>query len=67
MEKVRQVKSLSMGWCLDCHREPEKYVWPKEKVTQLWWTPEEEQIKMGKRLVEEYHLNPNSDCSTCHR
>ena len=22
MEKVRQVESLSMGWCIDCHRDP---------------------------------------------
>ncbi len=22
MERVRQVESLSMGWCLDCHRDP---------------------------------------------
>jgi hypothetical protein len=22
LERVRQVESLSMGWCLDCHRDP---------------------------------------------
>lgn len=22
MERVRQVESLSMGWCVDCHRDP---------------------------------------------
>lgn len=22
MERVRQVESLSMGWCIDCHRDP---------------------------------------------
>ena len=26
MEVVYQAKSLSMGWCLECHREPEKYL-----------------------------------------
>ena len=67
MEVVRQVSSLSMGWCLECHRNPENYVWPKEKVTKLWWTPDENNVVMGKRLVEEYHLSPKQECSICHR
>jgi hypothetical protein len=67
MEEVRQVKPLSMSWCLECHKNPEKYVWPKEKITQLSWEPEEDQLVMGKRLVEEYHLNPKVQCSACHR
>lgn len=24
MDRVRQVEDLSMGWCLDCHRNPER-------------------------------------------
>ena len=24
MERVRQVEDLSMGWCVDCHRHPER-------------------------------------------
>ena len=67
MDEVRQVESLSMSWCLDCHRNPEPYIWPKEKVTQLWWKPEEDALDMGKRLVETYHLDPSVQCSTCHR
>ena len=67
MEVVRQAESLSMSWCLECHRNPEGKIWPKDKVTQLWWEPDEDPIEMGKRLVEEYHLNPNAQCSTCHR
>ena len=67
MEVVRQAEPLSMVWCLECHRNPEDYVWPKDKVTELWWEPEEDQAVMGKRLVEEYHLNPKVQCSVCHR
>lgn len=67
MEIVQQVESLSMSWCLECHRNPEKYVWPKDQVTNLDWQPEEDQLVMGKRLVEEYHLNPKVQCSVCHR
>ena len=67
MEVVRQVEPLSMGWCLDCHRNPEKYVRPKSTVTDMAWTTTEDQLEMGRRLVAEYHLNPGEDCNTCHR
>ncbi len=39
MEVVWQDQPLSMGWCLDCHREPEKHIRPKDQVTNLGWTP----------------------------
>lgn len=34
---VHQVESLSMGWCLECHRNPEPHLVPKDKVTDLFW------------------------------
>jgi hypothetical protein len=67
MEKVQQVQPLSMGWCLECHKNPEAYIWPKERVTDLSWEPNEDPLEMGKRLVEEYHLDPKVQCSVCHR
>jgi len=67
MEVVTQVKPLSMGWCLECHRNPEKYLRPLDKVTQLDWIPDEDQIALGKRLKEQYNINPSTDCNTCHR
>ncbi|HEX8342069.1 MAG TPA: cytochrome c3 family protein [Tepidisphaeraceae bacterium] len=38
-EGVYQAKSLSMGWCIDCHRKPEEHLRPKDQVTNLGWTP----------------------------
>jgi len=38
MEVVYQAKPLSMSWCLDCHRAPEKVLRPKDMVTNLGWT-----------------------------
>jgi hypothetical protein len=35
MEVVFHAKSLSMGWCLDCHRAPEAHLRPLEQVYQL--------------------------------
>jgi menaquinone reductase, multiheme cytochrome c subunit len=37
MEVVRQVAPLSMGWCLECHRAPEKHLRPKDQVTNMEW------------------------------
>lgn len=64
-----KAESLSMAWCLDCHRNPEKHLRPREYVFDLAWKPKEDQIQMGKRLVEEYHVLNRfqlTNCSTCH-
>jgi hypothetical protein len=67
MEEVRQVETLSMGWCLDCHRAPEARLRPQEFITDLGWIPEEEQRIVGARVRKENNINPSTDCSTCHR
>jgi len=67
MEEVRQVETLSMGWCLDCHRAPEAHLRPQEFVTDLDWIPEEEQGIVGARIRKQNKVNPSTDCSTCHR
>ena len=66
MKEVYQAKPMSMGFCLDCHREPEKYIRPKKEVTNLAWKSDN-QIELGKKLIKEYHINPREDCSACHR
>ncbi|MEP0814682.1 MAG: cytochrome c3 family protein [bacterium] len=67
METVYQKNILTMGWCLDCHRNPEKHLRPKEFVTSMDWVPEENQKDLGKRLAREYNIKPSTDCWTCHR
>jgi len=67
MEVVFQAKPLSMGWCLECHRSPEKHLRPAEFVTKLDWVPEEDQLALGSRLRETNNINPPTDCNTCHR
>jgi len=66
-EVVAQVEPLSMGWCLECHRQPEPYLRPKEFVTRLGWVPSEDPAQLGARLRKENNINPQTDCSTCHR
>jgi hypothetical protein len=69
MEEVHQVEPLIMSWCLQCHRNPEKNLRPPEEVTNMTWAPPDGQdpIEYGKMLREKNHLNPPTDCSTCHR
>jgi hypothetical protein len=40
MEVVYHDQPQSMGWCLDCHRNPEKNLRPLTEVTNLDWKPE---------------------------
>ena len=67
MEVVYQEELLSMGWCLDCHRNPEQHLRPVSEVTNMAWTQPADDPNYGARLREEHNINPNEDCSTCHR
>lgn len=68
MPLTRRVHSLSMSWCLDCHRNPQKYLRPREKVFDLAWRPKDPS-RLGAMLVREYHIDTSrmTDCSLCHR
>jgi hypothetical protein len=73
MEVVQTVKPLNMGWCLNCHRDPAPSLRPKDQVTNMLWMPPAGapgtpgQAALGEQLKEKYHVNPNTDCVTCHR
>jgi hypothetical protein len=67
MPLERRVAPLEMQWCLGCHRNPERFVRPKDKVTAMDWKPTEDQLVMGRRLVKEYHIQKLTNCYVCHR
>ena len=67
MEQVSQTKTLSMGWCLECHRDPAPQLRPPEFVTDMNWFPNEDARVLGDRLMKEKDISPSTDCSTCHR
>ena len=67
MPLMYQDASLQMRWCLDCHRNPEKYVRPRELVTKMGYEPAEPQEVIGARLVKEYNIQKLETCWTCHR
>jgi hypothetical protein len=67
MPLVWQEATLQMEWCLECHREPERFVRPKSAVFDAAWRPPADQLQQGRRLVEEYGIAPRVSCSACHR
>ena len=67
-----QAAPLLMGWCLNCHRAPEKFLRPRDQVFNMNYVPdpEEGQIAIGTRLKQEYNVasvEHLTSCSTCHR
>jgi hypothetical protein len=67
MEVVEQKEPLSMGWCLDCHRNPDIYLRRPGEITNMNWTPPADQIDFAKKVKQERNINPRTDCSGCHR
>ncbi len=67
MEIVEQAEPLTMGWCLECHRDPAPHLRPPEFVTDMEWRPEGDPAELGRRLMEERGIAPSEDCATCHR
>jgi len=78
MPLVYQAASLQMEWCLECHREPERFLRPKDKIFDMDWQQENalaenktaEQLARGRQLKVENKIRSKSfleSCSTCHR
>jgi hypothetical protein len=67
MEEVEQKRPLSMGWCLDCHRNPDMHLRPIDQITNMTWEPPSDQLKFAERVKKEKNLQPPEDCSACHR
>jgi hypothetical protein len=67
MPLLAQEQSLQMEWCLDCHRNPERYVRPRDAVFLVSYEPPADQLALGRRLVEEYEIQKLTSCSTCHQ
>lgn len=83
MEKVYHAKSMSMAFCLDCHRQPELHLRPLEEVYNLNYNAEDylannmiknedgervtTQEELGKLLKKNWSIHPKESCTTCHR
>jgi formate-dependent nitrite reductase cytochrome c552 subunit len=74
MDEVHQVQSLSMTFCLDCHRDPAAKLRPLDKITDLNWKwsddPEEAarlQKQHGTQFMKDWNVESLQTCSACHR
>ncbi|MBN2445476.1 MAG: cytochrome C [Phycisphaerae bacterium] len=64
---VYQAEPLSMGWCLDCHRQPAPHLRPLDAVTAMDWAPSEDPLAIGPRREAAGAVSPPDDCAACHR
>lgn len=76
---VHQVHELSMGWCLDCHRNPQEHLRPLDQITNLAWSalddprvqaegitnPSEAQTFIGNILKAEYGIQGPAYMQSC--
>jgi hypothetical protein len=62
MDVVHIDQPISMGWCLECHRDPTRNLRPKDQITNMEWRPE-----MAPADWKPPQVNPPKHCSGCHR
>jgi hypothetical protein len=69
MPLMRQAEPLTMGWCLDCHRDPAPNLRPAADVFDPDWSPPTDQRQRGEALLRHNHISVGhlTDCSVCHR
>jgi len=63
MEVVRdELPVTSMGWCIECHRDPKPNLRPKDQITNMDWKPSDAPAGWAAPDV-----HPPQNCSGCHR
>jgi hypothetical protein len=59
--------TLLMEWCLECHREPERFVGPRDAVFAPFRARTDVDPATGADWIKAYHVESKTDCSVCHR
>jgi len=69
MPVVYEDKPLSMGWCLNCHRNSEKYLMPADQVLNPDYVPKDDrkQVELGEAIKAHSGIKVQQTCGTCHR
>ena len=69
MPLMRQAAPLTMGWCLDCHRNPAPNLRQADAIFAADWHPPPDQLQQGRKLLAQYMIDNKhlTDCSVCHR
>jgi hypothetical protein len=67
MPVVTQNQPLSMGWCLECHRNPENALRPRDEITNMAWSEEDAAAYVASEdPTRTREPNPPQHCSGCH-
>jgi len=68
MPLTRQANPLYMKWCLNCHREPERFIGAPEEIF-VASGPTTNALSAGTKLADHYGIQRAqlTDCSICHR
>jgi DNA-directed RNA polymerase subunit RPC12/RpoP len=70
MPLTYRAKAFEMKFCLDCHRNPEPHLRPRDEVYNFEWKPPTDHAALGRRLMAEYRIKSPAEltsCGTCHR
>lgn len=70
MPLMFQANTLLMSWCIDCHRNSEQILRPKDQVFNMDWKAPANQAEIGAKLAAENKIRTAAEltsCSTCHR
>jgi hypothetical protein len=61
MHLTHKSQHFSMQWCLDCHRNPEKHIRPKEEVFNMYYKTPRNEEEM-KAMLDRYNIpyDPNN-------
>ncbi|HTL66059.1 MAG TPA: cytochrome c3 family protein [Lacunisphaera sp.] len=61
-------ETLTMRWCLDCHRNPAPRLRPPNEIFAATWRPPADQAARGAALARQLnvHTSQLTSCSTCH-
>ena len=66
MEVVKTAEPLSMGWCIECHRQPELYLRPVDEVTTMGFTQTSDFVQQNLQRIKDENILPPTNCSACH-
>lgn len=64
-EVVRVETRLSMGWCLDCHRDPVPHLRSADRITEMGLAPSRRRGEA--QLAIRGPVTPPTHCTGCHR
>jgi cytochrome c553 len=69
MKLTRQEAPLSMGWCVECHRNPGPNLSPPGAIFSPFDPETAGDTVLAHARLEEYGIDTSglTDCSTCHR